>query len=231
MFGKYRQVKALWPDLHLKEKRFLPLWAALVLALLIQVSPFLGGYLYGLWIPQATLEEPEELPEIKMSVRLEERPPLEVLKPPPPEPEEEDLPKPELEKIKNTIPLEPLKPLPDEVLAKIELPTPEPEEEDDEEEELALPSVFQDARPVKKTPFPKYPREAEDNSVEGDITVRIMVNGDGLVMDVQVLNANPPGVFNQEVLNSVRQWQFKRDGTTAEFEQKFIFKIYPWAKY
>ena len=231
MFGKYRQVKALWPDLHLKEKRFLPLWAALVLALLIQVSPFLGWYLYGLWIPQATLEEPEELPEIKMSVRLEERPPLEVLKPPPPEPEEEDLPKPELEKIKNTIPLEPLKPLPDEVLAKIALPTPEPEEEDDEEEELALPSVFQDARPVKKTPFPKYPREAEDNSVDGDITVRIIVNGDGLVMDVQVLNANPPGVFNQEVLNSVRQWQFKRDGTTAEFEQKFIFKIDQWAKY
>jgi outer membrane biosynthesis protein TonB len=50
-------------------------------------------------------------------------------------------------------------------------------------------------------------------------------------MDVQVLSANPPGVFNQEVLNSVREWKFKRDGTIAEFEQKFIFKIDPWAKY
>ncbi len=230
MFGKYRQVKALWPDLHIKEKRFLPLWAALMLALLLQISPFLGEYLYGLWVPQVTLEEPEELPEIKMTVQLDARPPLETPKPPPPEPEEENLPEPELEKIKNTIPLEPPKPLPDEVLAKIALPTPEPEEEDDDEE-LALPSVFQDSRPVKKKPFPKYPREAEDNSVEGDITVRIMVNGDGRVMDVQVLNANPPGVFNQEVLNSVRQWQFKRDGTIAEFEQKFIFKIDPWAKY
>ena len=110
------------------------------------------------------------------------------------------------------------------------MPTPEPEEEDDDEE-LALPSVFQDSRPVKKKPFPKYPREAEDNSVEGDITVRIMVNGEGRVMDVQVLSANPPGVFNQEVLNSVREWKFKRDGTIAEFEQKFIFKIDPWAKY
>jgi hypothetical protein len=29
----------------------------------------------------------------------------------------------------------------------------------------------------------------------------------------------------------VREWKFKRDGTIAEFEQKFIFKIDPWAKY
>ncbi|MDA0237472.1 MAG: energy transducer TonB [Proteobacteria bacterium] len=231
MFGKYRQVKALWPDLHLEEKRFLPWWAALVLALLIQVSPFLGGYLYGLWIPQVTLED-EGLPEIKMSVRLDERPPLEALKPPPPKPKEE-LPKPELEKIKNTIPLEPPRPLPDEISAEIKLPAHKPEEKEDEEEEEepALQSVFQDARPVRKVPFPKYPREAEDESIEGNITVRIMVNGDGRVMDVQVVNANPPGVFNEEVLSSVRQWQFKRDGTFSEFEQKFIFKIDPWTKY
>ena len=228
MFGKYRPVKALWPELHIKDKKFLPLWAALLIALSLEFSPFFGTYLYGLLGLEAIFEEEfEELPEIKMTVQLNQRPVLEV--PPqsqPEEEEEEEVVEPELEEIKNTIPLVEPRPLPNEILSEIGLVQPEVEEEEE-----ALPSVFQDAKPVNKKPFPKYPREAEDNMIEGDITVSITVNEDGRVMDVQVVSANPPGVFDQEVLNKVRQWRFKKDGTMYEAEQKFIFKIDPWTKY
>lgn len=230
MFGKYRPVKALWPELHIKDKKFLPLWAALLIALSLEFSPFFGTYLYGLLGLEAIFEEEfEELPEIKMTVQLNQRPVSEV--PPqsqPEEEEEEEAVEPELEKIKNTIPLVEPRPLPNEILSEIALVQPEVEEEEAEE---PLPSVFQDAKPVNKKPFPKYPREAEDNMIEGDITVSITVNEDGRVMDVQVVSANPPGVFDQEVLNKVRQWRFKKDGTMYEAEQKFIFKIDPWTKY
>jgi len=230
MFGKYRPVKALWPELHIKDKKFLPLWAALLIALSLEFSPFFGTYLYGLLGLEAIFErEFEELPEIKMTVQLNQRPVLEV--PPqsqPEEEEEEEVVEPELEEIKNTIPLVEPRPLPNEILSEIALVQPEVEEEEAEE---PLPSVFQDAKPVNKNPFPKYPREAEDNMIEGDITVSITVNEDGRVMDVQVVSANPAGVFDQEVLNKVRQWRFKKDGTMYEAEQKFIFKIDPWTKY
>ena len=231
MFGKYRPVKALWPELHIKDKKFLPLWAALLIALSLEFSPFVGQYLYGLLGLEAIFEEEfEELPEIKMTVNLNQRPVLEV--PPqsqPEEEEEEEVVEPDLEDIKNTIPLVEPRPLPNETLSEIALVQPKIEEEEDEEP--PLPSVFQDAKPVNKKPFPKYPREAEDNMIEGDITVSITVNEDGRVMDVQVVSANPAGVFDQEVLNKVRQWRFKKDGTMYEAEQKFIFKIDPWTKY
>ena len=107
MFGKYRPVKALWPELHIKDKKFLPLWAALLIALSLEFSPFFGQYLYGLLGLEAIFEEEfEELPEIKMTVNLNQRPVLEV--PPqsqPEEEEEEEVVEPDLEEIKNTIPL------------------------------------------------------------------------------------------------------------------------------
>ena len=55
MFGKYRPVKALWPELHIKDKKFLPLWAALLIALSLEFSPFVGQYIYGLLGLEATV--------------------------------------------------------------------------------------------------------------------------------------------------------------------------------
>ena len=43
--------------------------------------------------------------------------------------------------------------------------------------------------------------------------------------DAQVLSRNPPGVFEESVLTAVRQYQFKRDGTTYQADQEIMFKI------
>jgi periplasmic protein TonB len=101
----------------------------------------------------------------------------------------------------------------------VQEPEPEPEVP-------PLPSVFRDVKPVKKV-RPKYPREAEDQKIEGRVKVRLKVELDGTVSNVEVLLAEPPGVFDDAVLEAVRQYVFKKDGTSYFANQEVIFKIDP----
>ena len=96
-------------------------------------------------------------------------------------------------------------------------PEPEPEPP-------PLPSVFRDVKPVKKVK-PVYPPEAEAQHIEGRVKVRLSVALDGSVTDVQILAAEPAGVFEEVVLAAVRQYKFKRDGTTYQADQEIVFKI------
>jgi hypothetical protein len=42
-----------------------------------------------------------------------------------------------------------------------------------------------------------------------------------------MLGSEPPGVFDASVLEAVRQFKFKRDGTTYKADQEIVFKIDP----
>ncbi len=226
----------LWATDQLGDRQSLPFWRALIIAFGIEIIvPFL---IYGVnWSFLPSLDEPP--PVELMSVILDEPPPAMEEPPPPPEqPKEEKQPKPKPPKaVKNVTPIEPPKPLPDEVPSNIPLPKPEPkpkpepepepEPEVEEPPELPpLPSVFQDVKPVRKVK-PKYPREAEDKKIEGRVKVRLSVELDGSVSNVEILLSEPPGVFDEEVLNAVKQYQFKRDGTTYKADQLIIFKLDP----
>ena len=112
-------------------------------------------------------------------------------------------------------------------------PEPEPEPVPPKEEKQAragarepppLPSVFRDVKPVKKVK-PIYPPEAEAQHIQGRVKVRLSVDLDGNVTDAQVLSAEPPGVFEESVLTAVRQYKFKKDGTTYQADQEIVFKI------
>jgi protein TonB len=171
-----------------------------------------------------------------MTVDLKEPPPPE---PPPELPKEKPKPKrPErLEQVAVELP----KPLPNEAPSQIVLPRPErapkpepkqeepppPEPEPEPEPEAPpLPSVFQDIKPVRKARI-KYPPEAEAQHIEGRVKVRLAVDLEGNVTDAQILLAEPSGVFEEAVLEGVRQYKFKRDGTTYYADQEVIFKIDP----
>ncbi len=182
----------------------------------------------------------EAPPPIKvMTVEIRD-PPLE----PPPPPEE----KPKPRKVQRTPPLiaiEVPKPLPGEKPSRIQLPEPVPEEKPEpkpkpkpepepmpepepepapEPEAQALPSVFQDAKPVKKARI-KYPPEAEAQHIQGRVKVRLTVSPEGTVTEVEVLVAEPPGVFEEAVQEGVRQYLFKKDGTRYKADQEVVFKI------
>jgi protein TonB len=225
----------LWARLRDDEDQALPMWKAALIALGLELLvPLL---VFGLdWSFLPRLEEP--LPTPVMSVRLEEPRPETRSEPQPPPPEVKPKEVPPPKKIKKhqwAIPIELPKPLPNEVPSRIELPKPEPEPEPvppkEEkkpepvpEEPPPLPSVFRDVKPVRKVK-PIYPREAEDQHIQGRVKVRLSVDLEGNVTDVQVLSADPPGVFEESVLAAVRQYKFKKDGTTYQADQEIVFKI------
>jgi protein TonB len=56
---------------------------------------------------------------------------------------------------------------------------------------------------------PTYPAQALARGLSGDVRVRIRVDTSGRVAEVQVLSANPPGVFEQAAVTAVRKWRFE----------------------
>ncbi|ADW17661.1 TonB family protein [Desulfobulbus propionicus DSM 2032] len=82
---------------------------------------------------------------------------------------------------------------------------------------------------VSKTP-PAYPPAAKRRNIEGWIKVKFVVDEQGRVDHVSVLDAEPEGVFEQSVLRSIGGWRFK-PGTIkgmavkAQVEQTITFKL------
>ena len=62
--------------------------------------------------------------------------------------------------------------------------------------------------PVVKIP-PEYPLRARRQGIEGWVAVKFLVNRDGRVASVSILESNPAGVFDQSVLRCIRAWHFK----------------------
>jgi protein TonB len=61
---------------------------------------------------------------------------------------------------------------------------------------------------VVRTP-PLYPPEARSRGIEGKVLVEFTVTESGEVQDPVIIEANPPGVFDQTVLETVRRWRFR----------------------
>lgn len=56
---------------------------------------------------------------------------------------------------------------------------------------------------------PLYPYQARRMSIEGYVTVRFLVTRTGSVNKLTILKAEPEGVFEQAVKNTVQHWRFK----------------------
>ena len=56
---------------------------------------------------------------------------------------------------------------------------------------------------------PDYPERARRQGLSGSVELRLMVGVDGAVREVEVLSAQPPGVFDQAAVAAVRQWRFQ----------------------
>jgi protein TonB len=220
----------LWAQPEEDADEGLSLWKALAIAFALEVlAPILV-----LGVDWSFLHLPEPPVTPVMNVRLD--PPPEPL--PPPQPKRKLEPEKKLEQIEVDLPQMPETAQPKIRLAKPEpkpkpkrreepLPEPEPapeEQAEPEPEAPPLPSVFQDIKPVRKVK-PNYPPEAEAQHIQGHVRVRLSVNTDGDVADVQILQAEPQGVFEEAVLEAVRQYKFKRDGTSYQADQDVIFRI------
>ncbi|MBU1277348.1 MAG: energy transducer TonB [Proteobacteria bacterium] len=77
---------------------------------------------------------------------------------------------------------------------------------------------------------PPYPYLARRRGIEGAVTVRFLVDRHGEVRNLEVLEAKPPGVFEESVLKTVGRWRFApgvKDGEAVEtwVETTIRFKL------
>lgn len=62
--------------------------------------------------------------------------------------------------------------------------------------------------PVVQVP-PIYPIRAKRMGIEGNVTVTFTVSREGRVENVDIVDANPPDVFETAVIRCVSRWRFK----------------------
>lgn len=63
-------------------------------------------------------------------------------------------------------------------------------------------------RPVSRS-APEYPARARARGLQGSVNLSVLVGEDGAVRDVVVLEADPPGVFDEAAKAAVRSWRFE----------------------
>jgi protein TonB len=65
----------------------------------------------------------------------------------------------------------------------------------------------QPPQPIVRVP-PSYPFKARERAIEGVVQIKMLVNIDGSVSHLQILDARPKGVFEESVMRAVPQWKF-----------------------
>ena len=88
------------------------------------------------------------------------------------------------------------------------------------------PAVRKGITPIVRVE-PVYPREAIRAGVQhGLVLARLQVDEKGLVTAVNIVESNPPRVFDREVVRALSQWKFQPDGDRyiAEIEITFVLK-------
>ncbi len=64
------------------------------------------------------------------------------------------------------------------------------------------------ARPVHKV-APRFPPRAQAQNLEGLVKLELLIGTSGEVVRARVLEAKPPGVFDEAALDAARQWRFE----------------------
>ncbi len=65
-----------------------------------------------------------------------------------------------------------------------------------------------DVIPVVRT-SPVYPRGAKQAHIEGAVTLAVTIRPDGTVADAQVLESDPPRLFDDAALDAIKRWKFR----------------------
>lgn len=63
-------------------------------------------------------------------------------------------------------------------------------------------------RPTRRA-SPDYPMHARTQGIEGYVVLSVLITPSGEVEKVKILESNPPQIFDQVAVDSVRQWQFE----------------------
>ena len=77
---------------------------------------------------------------------------------------------------------------------------------------------------VKKVP-PEFPAEASKKGIStGVVKAKLVIEADGKVSDVEILEAEPKRVFDRAAVDALSQWKFEGTGAPQTHEVKLVFK-------
>lgn len=170
--------------------------------------------------PPKPIPKPEPIPKVeppKVEPKVEPIPEPKIVIPEP-EPEKKPEPPPP-EPTPEPPPPEPPPPTPEPVK---EEPKAEPKVE--QKEQVAPPKQVRNAKPIRKVAA-AYPRSALKEGTMGKVKARLTVGVNGDVIDVEILESAPPGVFDDTVTKAVKQYKFDGDGTQYFVDQEVVFKL------
>jgi len=88
------------------------------------------------------------------------------------------------------------------------------------------PAIRKGITPISKVD-PIYPREAIRAGIaRGKVVARLFIDEKGLVTEVRIVEADPPGVFDKEVKRALAQWKFQPEGEkfVGEVDLTFVLK-------
>ena len=86
-------------------------------------------------------------------------------------------------------------------------------------------SVLIRARPLyKQNSSPTYPRRARRLGYEGLVLLKVLINENGGVDDLAVLQSSGHGVLDRAALSAVKKWMFE-PGTEGGIKKKMWVKI------
>lgn len=76
---------------------------------------------------------------------------------------------------------------------------------------------------VKKVP-PEFPAEASKKGIStGTVKAKLVIEADGKVSDVEILESEPKRVFDRAVKAALMEWKFEA-GEKGTHEVKLVFK-------
>ena len=56
---------------------------------------------------------------------------------------------------------------------------------------------------------PVYPRSAMSKNINGQVKVKLLVDRDGMVKTVEIVESQPEGIFDDATVNAIQQWRFQ----------------------
>jgi protein TonB len=69
---------------------------------------------------------------------------------------------------------------------------------------------------------PTYPSRAKRAKIEGWVNVAFTITVEGDVKDIQILAAEPEGIFENSVVNTVKNWRFKPQMLSGKAQERRV---------
>jgi periplasmic protein TonB len=78
---------------------------------------------------------------------------------------------------------------------------------------------------IVRQPSPRYPEQAMRQGIEGSVTLDFLIEADGSVGDVRVVEASPSGVFEREAIQAIRRARFEPPGQPVRARRTIDFSL------